>query len=195
MSEADRLSSSDPSRADSDVRSRMSGSHHGEDVELEPLHDEQETEKPRPKSQPRYHKRAIFLLSLYLPLIIVPWALTCVMSKRPLTASSYYNQHGFEDIDIDRIEKWVLAVNVLNSIASLITIPVLSALVAQAVAVYSQKHFTNDDYHLQYLVAFADRGWTDPLTLAKSCKWPKRGSNGARNLLFFAAIAVIIGGS
>lgn len=177
------------SLSDPNVRSRKSFAHHGEEVELEPLHANQDDRCP----QPKYHKHAMFLLILYVPLIVIPWILTCVMSKRPLSASSYYNQHGLSDIDIDQINKWVLAVNVLNSIGSLITIPVLSALVAQAVAVYSHKHQTDLNHRLQYLIAFADRGWTDPFTLGKSWKWPGRGSNGARGLLLFAAITVIIG--
>ncbi|KAH6017010.1 hypothetical protein HBI82_111500 [Parastagonospora nodorum] len=180
-----------PSRIshDSATRSIKSSEHAGEEVKLEPLHYTQDVKM----SELKYHKLAMFLLIFYIPLIIIPWALTCVMAKRPLSASSYYNQHGLSDLDIDRIEKWAISVNVLNSIGSLITIPVLSTLIAQVAVVYSHQHHKDSDYRLQYLVAFADRGWTDAFTLFKSWKWPGGMSNGARNLLFFAALTIIIG--
>lgn len=182
-----------PSRTsrDSATRSIKSSEHPGKEAEVEPLHQGQDAKL----SQPKYHKLAIFLLILYIPLVIIPWALTCVLAKRPLSASSYYNQHGLSGSDIDRIEKWVVGVNVLISIGSLITIPVLSTLIAQAAVVYSHQHHKDSKYRFQYLVEFANRGWTDAFTLSKSLKWPGGMSNGARNLLFFAAVTVIIGKS
>lgn len=142
---------------------------------------------------PRYHKQAILLLVIYIPLLVVPWILTCIMSKRPLNASSYYFQHGFLDQEVKRMENWVNVINVLNSIASLITIPVLSALVAQAAAVYSQRHTPASDAHLQYVAALADHGWTDLIVLVKSWQWRGRGARDVRSLLYFAAVAILLG--
>lgn len=157
-----------PSRAsrDSATRSIKSSEHAAKEVELDPLHQSQDFKL----SQPKYHKLAIFLLILYIPLVIIPWALICIMAERPLSASSYYNQHGLSNLEIDRIEKWVVSMNVLNSIGSLTTIPVLSTLIAQAAVVYSHQHHKDSNYLFQYLVVFADRDWTDAVTLSMSLK-------------------------
>lgn len=164
-------------------------SRHDIDREIQPLHLEKEEYLDRPK----YHKHAILLLVAYIPLITIPWALTCVMARRPLGASSFYNQIGFSKSEITKINGWVTAINVVNSIGSVVTIPILSALVAQAAVVYSQKHKTGQTFRLNHLIALADRGWTDPSVLGKSWTWRERGSNSVRNFLYFAAVVVLLG--
>jgi hypothetical protein len=62
----------------------------------------------------------------------------------------------------------VRAISVLNSVGSLVTIPILSALIAQAAAAYSHKHQSHLKFRLEHLVALADRGWTDLIALAKT---------------------------
>jgi hypothetical protein len=84
-----------------DIRSRKSRAHRGMEVEFEPLHDRQKSEIP-PK---KYHERSALLLVLYLPLSSVPWSLNHLISKRPLTVSSYHIRHGFKDIVIEIIKK------------------------------------------------------------------------------------------
>jgi hypothetical protein len=42
----------------------------------------------------------MYLLIAYVPWLIVPWVLTCVISRQPLGASTYYNQHVFWNSDI-----------------------------------------------------------------------------------------------
>jgi glucose-6-phosphate-specific signal transduction histidine kinase len=91
------------------------------------------------------------------------------------------------------MDKWVTAINVLNSITSLITIPVLSALIAQAAAVYSQRHNSRQNLRLKHLIALADRGWTNPFILGKTWMWEGRDSKSVRGLLHFAAGLIIIG--
>jgi hypothetical protein len=69
----------------------------------------------------RYRTRALWLLSLYILLILIPWVLTCVLAHRPLNAGSYMRQRGFHDHDVSAMRNWNTAVDVLNSIAGLIT--------------------------------------------------------------------------
>jgi len=157
--------------------------------ESEPL----QFEKKEQHNRPKHFKHAMALLILYVPLVIVPWILTCMMAKRPFGAQSYYIQRGFTDAEIDRANAWITAVNVLSSIGSLVTIPILSALIAQAAAVYSYKHKTSQGFRLEHLIALADRGWTDPFTLWKSWMWREGKSSGVRNLLHFAVVAIILG--
>lgn len=60
---------------------------------------------------------------------------------------------------------WMAAVNVLNTIASVITIPVLSCLVAQAAVVYCQRRKKGQAINLRQALVLADRGWLDPAAL------------------------------
>jgi hypothetical protein len=69
----------------------------------------------------RYRTRALWLLSLYILLILIPWVLTCVLAHRPLGSDSYMRQRGFLDHDVATMRNWETAVRVLNSIAGLIT--------------------------------------------------------------------------
>jgi hypothetical protein len=81
------------------------------DQETEPL----QVQDKEDSTRARYHRYAIFLLVVYIPLITVPWVLTCVLSKRPLGASSHHIQRGFSDKEMRQIENWTTAINVLNS--------------------------------------------------------------------------------
>jgi hypothetical protein len=69
----------------------------------------------------RYRTKALWLLGLYILLIFVPWVLTCVLAHRPLNSGSYMRQQGFSDHDVSSIRNWKTAVDVLNSVAGLIT--------------------------------------------------------------------------
>ncbi|KAH7096076.1 hypothetical protein FB567DRAFT_48529 [Paraphoma chrysanthemicola] len=48
----------------------------------------------------RHRTRALWLLVLYFPFLVVPWVLTCILSRRPVIARSYVNQQGFSKADI-----------------------------------------------------------------------------------------------
>jgi hypothetical protein len=156
--------------------------------ELKPLRVGHDAKSHRAK----YHIHAMVLILVYVPLLVLPWVLTCVIAKRPLNATSYFNSRGFEDSEIRHMYDSARAIDVLNSVGSLVTIPILSALIAQAAAAYSHKHHSNPDFRLQHLVALADRGWTDPVALVKSWRWPRRGS-GVRYLLHSASLLVLLG--
>ncbi|PVH92034.1 hypothetical protein DM02DRAFT_701786 [Periconia macrospinosa] len=164
-------------------------SHSDTGHESDPLQPEK-SNLPKP---PKYYKHAMFILIAYVPLIIVPWALTCIISIRPLGLPSYYVQRGFTDAEVDRIHRWITIINAFNSIGSLLTIPVLSALIAQAASVYSYQQKARPSFHPKHLAALADRGWTNPWILGRSWMWKEQGSRGVRYLLHFAAIVVVVG--
>ena len=87
----------------------------------------------------RYHNGALWLLLIYVLLIVLPWTLTCVLAQRPLGAKSYTNQRGFTDREVDHMRAWRIAVAVTNAIAALVTVPILSTALAQAVVVFCQR--------------------------------------------------------
>ncbi|TAQ87222.1 hypothetical protein B7494_g4454 [Chlorociboria aeruginascens] len=114
----------------------------------------------------RYRKRSLWLLGCYLPFLIVPWVLTCIMAIRPLSLPSYYNQRGDYGSNLYLVMLfWLGFVRVLNSIASLITVPVVSALLAQGAVVFSQRRKKKQALSLRQTFALADRGWNDIPTL------------------------------
>jgi hypothetical protein len=184
------MSKTPESGTDVDWQSLKRHLSHESDHNLQPLHYQHGKDD---QSKPRSHKRALFILIAYIPFITIPWALTCVMAKRPLSLWSFDVQSGLSKEDITRIDGWMTAINVANSIASVITIPVLSALIAQAAAVYTQRNKNDQSLHLNHLVALADRGWTSPSTLSRSWSWRQHGSTGVRSFLYLAALIILLG--
>lgn len=146
------------------------------------------------KSKPkRYHKHAIFLLALYVPLLVIPWVLTCIMWRRPLFAPSYINQAGFYPREMTKLRRWVTTINVFNSILGVVTVPILSALVAQAAAVQIETQKRAQSLHVNHLSALADRGWTSPFTIYKSWTWKEGGSKSCRRFICVAAGLILLG--
>jgi hypothetical protein len=146
----------------------------------------------------RYRMRALWLLVLYFPLLVVPWVLTCILSRRPVTAPSYVNQQGFSKADIISIRNWKRAVDVLSSIAGLITIPLLSALLAQGAVVFSQRQRPEEFLSLPDLFALVDHGWTSIAALWRSLTTKQKEERGrklklARHYLLPGAVLILSG--
>jgi hypothetical protein len=117
----------------------------------------------------QYRKRSLVLLACYLPLLIVPWVLTNVMTIRPPNLPSYYNQKGDYDSKVySGILFWMSFIRVLNSIASISTVPVVSTLLAQGAVVYTQRRKVNQALSLRQTLTLADRGWNDIASLFKA---------------------------
>ncbi|KAH5336637.1 hypothetical protein HBI42_019520 [Parastagonospora nodorum] len=122
-------------------------------------------------SQPlKRRSRTFWLLIVYTPLITLPWILTCILAQRPVNASSYIYQKGFSDSELRSLRRWKNAVDILNSIAGLITIPVLSTLLTQAAVVFCQRTGSGQFLSVQDLFALADRGWTNAATIYRSMR-------------------------
>ncbi|CAI7665438.1 unnamed protein product [Penicillium glandicola] len=91
------------------------------------------------------------------------------MVERPVGYPSYINQTGGYSPETVRVlENWWTGVRVLNSIISVLTVPVVTILLAHASIVYSQRCQPTQKLSLQELLALADRGWSDPWILFSS---------------------------
>jgi hypothetical protein len=150
------------------------------------------------RSVPLKHRpRAFWLLALYIPLITLPWVLTCILAQRPINATSYINHKGFSDADIRSFRNWKNSVDVLNSIAGLVTIPFLSALLAQAAVVFCQRTHPGQFLGLQDLFALADRSWTNIAALWRCVfSQPGKGVSGTKwagSFLLPAACLILLG--
>ena len=135
----------------------------------------------------RYRKRSLCLLACYLPFLIVPWVLTCVMAIRPLSLPSYYNQKGEYGADLFWVMfLWLAFVRVLNAIASLLTFPVISALLAQGAVVYSQRRKAKQALDMRQTFALADRGWASIPLL-----WSARHGDGTSSKYLWLAAGLL----
>lgn len=107
----------------------------------------------------RHRKRAIRLISLYLPVLVLPWIFTCIMMFRPIAKPSYINQIGkYSETDARHMERWHTAIDILNGIATVLAVPVCSALLAYGAIIYTQHRSTGQDLSIHQMFALADRG-------------------------------------
>lgn len=141
----------------------------------------------------RYRKRALWIVGFYLPLLIVPWALTCVMMHRPVMLPSYISQKGAYSMrQIRQHEDWVTAVDVLNRIAAVLGVPVISAVLAQGAVVYAQRRKEKQSLSIRQLFPLADRGWADPAILWDAV-WHNTNLPGSSSLyLWLGALLILV---
>jgi len=148
-------------------------------------------EKPAARTQPavRYRKTPIWLAGIYLTTLIVPWILTCILDKRPLTATDYYDQRG--DVSPERYLAFfgVLAlVNVLKVVSAVLTIPITTAILAYTSVTYCQRRRADQELSITQLFALSDRGWSD-LTIL----WHSGREGRSSQMLWLGALLVAIG--
>jgi hypothetical protein len=110
-----------PGRSRSTILSRRPSNTATMDDTCEKSDDGPETSQKHAALPLRYRTRAIWLLGFYILLILIPWVLTCIVAHRPINSRSYTRQQGFLDYNVSNMRKWKIAVDVLNSIAGLIT--------------------------------------------------------------------------
>ncbi|KAI2467532.1 hypothetical protein F4781DRAFT_444183 [Annulohypoxylon bovei var. microspora] len=133
----------------------------------------------------RYRKTPIFLLVIYLPTLIVPWVLICIMTKRPLGSSSYYDQTGAH---YKSNVVGVLIAEFLKTTNAVLAVPIISALLAHAAIVYAMRRQRDQKLNVQQLFALADKGWSNYFLLLSA------GFRGRCSpFLFLAALLVILG--
>ncbi|KAH7355564.1 hypothetical protein BKA66DRAFT_382204, partial [Pyrenochaeta sp. MPI-SDFR-AT-0127] len=143
------------------------------------------------RSTLRYRHRALQLIALYVPLLIIPWVLTCVLDYHPADRASYFNQSGLSQSSLTLHRRLVNALAVLNSFASIVTIPIISALLAQAAVVYTQKRRKNQTVSVRQAFALADRGWSNLSILQEA--WPP-GTGPGSLFLWLATLFLLICG-
>lgn len=147
-------------------------SHSGEsqDVKLGAVPHGRPPRRPTDQSTLRYRHRALGLLGFYIPLLIIPWVLTSLLVYHPLRYSSYFTQAGFTADSLKVHRRLINALSVLNSFASIVTIPIVSALLAQAAVVYTQRRRKHQFVSIRQTFALADRGWSNLDILREA--WP-----------------------
>lgn len=141
----------------------------------------------------------------YAVLGLFAWVITCIASYRPIGAGSYVlDWHDDSEIEWENIPtqliqipslysetaRYLKVARVIQSIVSLFTIPVTSAVCSwAAVAFLQQRKLDQPGPTLRQSMALADKVWTDPIFIAKLFLggWKQYGSR-------FLLVAIILNG-
>ncbi|CEI39870.1 hypothetical protein FVEN_g2148 [Fusarium venenatum] len=111
----------------------------------------------------RYRKRSMWILTFYLPILNVPWVIACILMHHPVFFPSYINQRGeYSMTDVQKIQDWATAAIVLSRITVTLALPIVSALMAQAVVMYSQlkrKAKKRNSTYSSSLPSLTEDGW------------------------------------
>ncbi|KAI0023413.1 hypothetical protein F4780DRAFT_79957 [Xylariomycetidae sp. FL0641] len=169
------------------VKAEPSGSdRHSNDNKSAPLTSTHPTTAPQTRYDPtlRYRKTPIFLLILYLPTLIVPWVLICVMRYRPLGAPSYFAQTGTHYI---HNYTGMIIANLLGTINAVLAVPIISTLLAYAAVVYSMRRKHDQELSVQQLFVLADKGWANISLL-----WHTASHGKGSGLLWTGAALIIV---
>ena len=72
----------------------------------------------------RYRKRSLWILAFYMPILVIPWAITCVMMVRPLNSRSYYqNRFDLSRSDLSDLLAGLHVIGVFEKIQAVLAIP------------------------------------------------------------------------
>ncbi|KLU92604.1 hypothetical protein MAPG_11549 [Magnaporthiopsis poae ATCC 64411] len=108
------------------------------------------------------HYSTLILVALYIPVTIVPWAATCVLSTRPILpgAPTYQDARGrLSPSDLASVGSWMTAIRALDTIAALLAIPVVSAVLSHAAVVVAQRRSAAQNLNVRQLLSLADGSW------------------------------------
>jgi hypothetical protein len=120
-----------------------------------------------PYIKPLRRQWPAFLLSVvYVTLLLTAWVLTCLLSNSiKLGPVQYIDQVNADYPDWNfwtpgQVESIYAAIQVMNAVVALLTIPTLSSLLASGAVVFSQRN-NKRSLSLHQVFALADRNWND----------------------------------
>lgn len=167
---------------------------HSEDAEKT-----QEVKPPEPSVPLKRTIYPVFLVLVYSTAAIYSWTIICILTYRPIGGVGYgldqlnhtVGRRPWEWQDYlagrgnalpdylnklyHKSEEYFRAARVVQSLVSVVTIPLTSAVCSQAAVVYIQRKRTSNGPTLRQSMALADKGWTDIALIGKliSGKWKK----------------------
>lgn len=159
------------------------------------------------------HRSSYILLgvSIYANLALTAWILTCILTFRPLTTAHYgYNALEPGSVSLQARYPYALptksdplhakyvkseaiyrAARTVQSVITVLTIPLTSAVCSAAAVVFAQSNTKGRRLTMRQMMALADKGWTDPITIAKLVTGRGRQLNSP--LLTCALLLVLLG--
>ncbi|PHH64963.1 hypothetical protein CDD81_3600 [Ophiocordyceps australis] len=133
----------------------------------------------------------VLLASCYAGAAVFAWAATCISTVRPIFADSYeykvMSRLNTPDAYV-KSERFLKMARVVGTTVSVITIPLTSAICAQAAVVFLQQpRRSGQSPTLRQSMALADKSWNNPMLIFKlvTGKWSKYGSR-------FLAAAILL---
>ncbi|PLN80726.1 hypothetical protein BDW42DRAFT_201068 [Aspergillus taichungensis] len=182
------MNSPHDSSSSQSTQTRAEEQNHDPPADTLQIKEKQSFHETTPDHDLRRRMRALWLLLLYLPVLILPWILTCIMMFRPIMKPSYINQVGkYSVTDIYVMQRWNTATDILHNIASVLAVPIVSALLAYGAVIYTQRRKASQDLNIRQMFALADRGWTDGPTLLSAY----RERNFSRYLCYGALLILL----
>lgn len=118
-------------------------------------------EKYQPGAFLRYRWKSLWIFAVYVLLLLVPWVADCVLMYRSFNSAGYSQRQGLPPITVLTADSWMSAYTILNRIQTLLAIPIVSGLLAEAAVVYSQRRVPGQELSIRQLSALADRSWAD----------------------------------
>ncbi|RDW61837.1 uncharacterized protein DSM5745_10509 [Aspergillus mulundensis] len=155
------------------------------------LHDDSppDYEPPKELTKMELHPRsfyALFLALFYAALVLAPWVIVCLLTDRPIAGQRYGALTGrdsnYDSYDpsknqsvYEKSERWYHAARVIQAIASVLTLPLTSAICASAAVIFMQRE---ERLTIPQLMSLADRGWLDWATYGRLAHaWKRFGSS------------------
>lgn len=150
---------------------------------------------------------SIFLLVLiYAMLAVFAWTVSCVLAYTPIRGNSYsintrdrhytettQSANYFNQLYLDN-EAWYRAARIIQSIVTVLTIPLTSTVCGRAAVAFVQQQGRNDNITMRQTMALADKGWTDVRLLSKLMRgqWKRYGSSFLAGAIFLNSLGNFI---
>ena len=116
----------------------------------------------------RRHKSALCIISAYSIVTVAIWTLTCVLSHKPISFATYYDETGrFSDEQYRENDWWRKFAKVMPSLLGAISIPVTYGICAQAGVIYSLRRSKKNKpgMTMEQILALENKGLLDNGTL------------------------------
>lgn len=117
-----------------------------------------------PRQPLRHSRRPVYILIVYLLLLLLPWICICVVNRR--TTSDPLGILMQDDLHAYR--RWMAVALFLSTVAAVIAVPSVSALLAHGAVVYSQRRSHQQSLSLRQLLALSDSRWTAVFTAGET---------------------------
>lgn len=163
-------------------------------------------DKSKTSQSSRIHRSTyvVWIVLFYAFLVLYSWIVLCKLTYRPITANHYgyrkqdthYAHADYAQSFYQRNMRWYKSAQVIQSIATVLTIPLTSAVCSHAVVVYLQ-HCTGEqtpNVTLRQMLVLTDKGWTSIVTFFHlvTGKWRRYSSPFLVWAIFLHLIGAII---
>lgn len=110
----------------------------------------------------------------YAAVCLYPWVVFCITATKPIGSKKEYSNIEWESKTINssiaKHERHIRAAEILMSVATLLTIPVTSAICSMAAVAFMQRGSLRTKMNLIQLGALVDQGWASPKVLIQLSK-------------------------